>query len=583
MKMAISAAATRIETRDSVRVERSNGDCSATRQHDNSRTAAFEYDERMCKMVLRFRTGMMFRAALSAAWVCGAVACGSSPSAPLTGAQNAAGGSPGTISTLPTAGTAHTVAAGSTGGLIAVAGSHALPTAGSATGAGGAGATTTAPGTTAPGATAPALPCMVSQVLATNCQSCHGATPIGGAPMSLVTYADLQKPAVTMPSMKVYELAKVRLNDKARPMPPGGSIAAADFSALDTWLGAGAQPAPASEGMATCMAASAPPITGDGTADGSYGPILPAPGETCYEFKTHNSTTAVDDTAYDVGGNGEHYEQFYFKAPWPDGTQATRYGTKLDNTKVLHHWLLFQTSEDEVDGFHKTSPLPTLNGVDAMLLSGWAVGGTNLAMPPDVGFELPKKGTQLNLQWHFYNSTGTDQSDKSSVQICTVPPATRPHTATITWTGTEDLNGNKWLGGAGMPAHMTSTFGGTCDPLREGMNDTDPIHIIAFWPHMHKLGVNMSSTVNHKDGTKEVIFDKPFDFNHQVHYLQNYDLQKGDTLSNICTFNNTTDMGVPFGESSDTEMCYQFTFAWPAHSLENHVVSLIGATNTCWQ
>jgi hypothetical protein len=152
----------------------------------------------------------------------------------------------------------------------------------------------------------------------------------------------------------------------------------------------------------------------------------------------------------------------------------------------------------------------------------------------------------------------------------------------MTWIGTEDLNGNKWFGGAGMPAHMTSIFSGTCNPLRTGMNSTDPIHILGFWPHMHQLGVNMKSIINHKNGMQETIFDKAFDFNHQIHYLQNYDLMPGDTLTASCTFNNTTNQGIPFGESTDTEMCYQFTFAWPAHALENHASSLIGATNTCW-
>jgi hypothetical protein len=203
-------------------------------------------------------------------------------------------------------------------------------------------------------------------------------------------------------------------------------------------------------------------------------------------------------------------------------------------------------------------------------------------MPPDVGFELPPPGTTLNLQWHFYNSTSGTQTDKSSVQICTVPAGVRPHTATLTWLGTEDLNGDKWTGGPGMPPHVMSQYSGTCDPLRTGMNDTDPIHIIAFWPHMHQLGINMKSVITHNNGMQETIFDKPFDFNHQVHYFESHDLMPGETITANCTFNNTTDMGVPFGESTDTEMCYLFTFAWPAHALENGVLSYIGATNTCW-
>jgi hypothetical protein len=393
--------------------------------------------------------------------------------------------------------------------------------------------------------------------------------------MPLVTLADLLAPAKSAPSLKVHELSKQRVNDSARPMPPGGTMSQEDKLALNSWLEAGAQAGSAAD--ATCEAANGATVT----PAFSMEPLVAREGETCYEFKTHGSTTAVDNTPYEVA-QGEHYANFYFKAPWPDGTVATRFGARYDNIQVLHHWLLFSTAEDMPEGFHATSPLPTLLGVNATLLSGWAVGGSNLELPEDVGAELPPKGTQVNIQWHFYNATAKPLQDMSAVQVCTVPAAQRKNVASVSWLGTEDLNGNVWTAGAGMPAHQESTFQGTCDPLREGMNDSEPIHVIAFWPHMHQLGTLMETFVVHTDGTEDKIFSKPFDFNHQIHYLQNFDLKPGERLRAACRFNNTTDRGVPFGESSDTEMCYQFTFSYPAHALENHVPSLIGATNTCW-
>jgi hypothetical protein len=285
---------------------------------------------------------------------------------------------------------------------------------------------------------------------------------------------------------------------------------------------------------------------------------------------------------YDVGGDGEHYEQFYFKTPWPAGQVARAYATKMDNAKVLHHWLLFSTDEGDAEGFHKTSPLPTLIGTNPVLLAGWAVGGPNLVAPEDVGFELPDPPKEINVQWHFYNTTGTDQKDMSSVQICTVPKAMVKHVGGITWLGTEDLGGNKWFGGAGMPAHMASTFTTTCTPGRTGMNATDSIHIIGFEPHMHKIGTHMKTDVKHANGMMETIFDKPFSFGNETHYFANYELKAGEQLITSCSFNNTSDIGVPFGESSDTEMCYQFTFAWPAHAISNGAASLLGVPDTCW-
>ena len=50
---------------------------------------------------------------------------------------------------------------------------------------------------------------------------------------------------------------------------------------------------------------------------------------------------------------------------------------------------------------------------------------------------------------------------------------------------------------------------------------------------------------------------------------QDYELKPGEQLVTSCTFDNTNTFGVPFGESSDTEMCYQFTFHYPAHAMAN--------------
>jgi hypothetical protein len=420
------------------------------------------------------------------------------------------------------------------------------------------------------------MPCEVSRILATNCQTCHGAMPIGGAPMSLVTYADLHAPAKTQPSMKVYELSKLRMHDELRRMPPIGTLPANEVSALDAWFDGGALAGTAQD--ATCDTTPAETTArGPGSKDGTHGRIEPGPGETCYEFKVHQSTTSVDDVPFAIA-DGEQYEQFYYNVPWPAESVAVSYATITDNAAVLHHWLLFATNELQQEGAHITAPVPTLIGTDPQLLTGWAVGGPNLEMPEDVGMELPNPGRTINVQWHFYNSTGMPQADASSVQVCTVPKSTRPNVGSVTWAGTEDLNGNVWTGGAGMPPNQESTFSTTCRP---GGGDK-PIHIVGFEPHMHRIGKRMSTSVNRTDGTSQVIFDEPFVFGSETHYFNAYDLMPGETLTTSCTFFNDNSFGVPFGESTDSEMCYQFVFHYPAHALSNGAFSLLGVTDTCW-
>jgi hypothetical protein len=194
--------------------------------------------------------------------------------------------------------------------------------------------------------------------------------------------------------------------------------------------------------------------------------------------------------------------------------------------------------------------------------------------PEEMGLELPSSG-KIMIQWHHFNSTGTPQPDGTKVQFCTVPASAKPNVGGLTWLGTENFNGI-----LGMPQGM-SEFTGTC------INDSGgPITIVAFLPHMHEIGINMKSELQRAGtSTWETIFDQPFDFNWQVHY--NMDpaivMQPNDAIRSTCTFFNDTGANVAFGQSTKQEMCYQFAFSYPAGALDNGVLSLIGATNTCWQ
>jgi hypothetical protein len=425
-------------------------------------------------------------------------------------------------------------------------------------------------GVVVPGAGA--LPCAVGSAVQTSCQSCHGAMPMFGAPMSLVTLADFQKPGVSDKTQTVAQLALKRVTATSNPMPPVGNVLSGDNkTTLVDWLTGGAQAAPASQGVC------APPSnTGaaDGTThDAAYfkAGLTPMPGETCYSLPVHNGQTTDDKTPYSVDP-GEHYEEFFFNIPWKPGEVMTRFGTKFDNLTVVHHWLLFTSSSANTKvGTHDTTIGTTL-GDDSQLLAGWAVGGDNVTFPPDTGLEL-ETTVGLNAQWH-YNNPGAQTTDQSEIQVCTVPAAMRKYIGSLTFLGTEDFNGP-----FGMPAMATSDFSGTCE------NDSGmPISIFGFTPHMHKLGIHMKTTIQRSSGMSETVFDKPFDFNSQITYIQQTPivLMPGESITSTCTFDNTTPASVPFGPSTTQEMCYNFTMSYPAQALDNGVISLIGATNTCW-
>jgi hypothetical protein len=110
------------------------------------------------------------------------------------------------------------------------------------------------------------LPCEVASFLAARCQSCHGAPPLPGIPMSLATYADLALPSRAFPSETHAQRALVRI--QMGSMPPGGGLSSAEVALFAGWVQAGAQPS-------SC--GSVPLDAGAGAAPNDGGPEDAAP------------------------------------------------------------------------------------------------------------------------------------------------------------------------------------------------------------------------------------------------------------------------------------------------------------------
>jgi hypothetical protein len=91
------------------------------------------------------------------------------------------------------------------------------------------------------GSTTQGLPCEIQTILVKYCDSCHGAPLSGGAPRSLVTYADLTRSDLTNKSVTEAQAALQRIQDKSSPMPPSGSgtPTAAEVATLQNWVNSG--------------------------------------------------------------------------------------------------------------------------------------------------------------------------------------------------------------------------------------------------------------------------------------------------------------------------------------------------------
>jgi Copper type II ascorbate-dependent monooxygenase, C-terminal domain len=422
------------------------------------------------------------------------------------------------------------------------------------------------------------VPCAVAKVLEAHCAECHGDPPNWGAPMSLVDHDDFQGKAPVTKSQDVAALVLARLSDKAKPMPPKKPLSAADKATLEDWIAAGAEPGTDDD---SCVAKTPEPVV-----DLGGGKPLP-PDAVCYPLMNHGKSAPNDKTKFRVGA-GEQYAEFYFSAPWKEPSVMVSFRTIADQTRLLHHWLMYKTNGNQADGTIG-SGIGTHIGGNVQLLAGWALGGSDIQLPDGIAATLPAPGGKIMLEWHYYNQTGVAQEDGSGVEVCVIPASKvdPKNVASLTWIGNENLGGSSLLGVAGvagMAPNRETKVQDTCTPRFAGLPAGEPVRIFSFTPHMHKLGRHMRTWVARKSGTVEKLHDQEFQFDNQISYQKSpmIELWPGDKLVNECTFFNDTTAAVGFGPSSNQEMCYQFTYAYPANALVNGVSSLTGSTNTCW-
>jgi len=370
------------------------------------------------------------------------------------------------------------------------------------------------------------LPCDVKAVVENNCATCHGATPKFGAPMALVNAADFRAKAPTT-SVSVGQQALVRIANDQLPMPPPPNepLSSADHNVLKQWIDAGSPDG-------SCNS------TTPGGGGAGMGEMLePLPADvTCYDVKARASATG---DKYSVPTTPDLYQCFQYAPPWGDKkVQVVRARPLIDNSQVIHHWNLYNTPDTVADGTNGGCSGAHPN---AALIAGWAPGGKNLVLPDDVGLGTQPGGFSLEI--HYNNKVGAGQLDGSGVELC-VTEKMRPHEAAVHWLGTQNLN------------KLSAT--GTCTPFTQ-----TPVTIISSSPHMHLQGRHMKTVINRKDGTSEVLIDKPFDFNTQIAYPTPAVINPGDTLATTCTYATPT----PFGQGTNEEMCYNFVMAYPAGGL----------------
>jgi len=371
--------------------------------------------------------------------------------------------------------------------------------------------------------------------------------------MPLRTLDDILAAAKNTPGKTVAQVMKTRINDLNNPMPPKGQtpLKDAEFAALNAWLDAQTPP-----GGSTCTNLP-PPGDLNALTGPAYLPCDATKGETRRDLKANQSGGKYPVPS---SNNTADYHCFTFPA-FPSGQHVHGWAPIIDESRVLHHWLLFGTT----NGSTATTGVGCQLAVTNTLIAGWAPGGSNAVLPENPG------GISLNLdpsaypfyvmQIHYVNTTGSTLPDASGVEFCT--GGSRDNIA-----GMMTLGSN----GISIPAHGTGTATGVCNSTTNGSDaistDGSSIYVVSTSPHMHLTGTKfVTQHANHPDLSN--IQDWNFDV--QVHYNQNpvREVRPGEKLTTTCTYFNPTGSTIGFGPATTQEMCYDFAMVYPYGKLKN--------------
>jgi hypothetical protein len=187
----------------------------------------------------------------------------------------------------------------------------------------------------------------------------------------------------------------------------------------------------------------------------------------------------------------------------------------------------------------------TSNGHNQIYGSG--VGTQAFHYPPGVAVKL-EAGEQLLLNLHLFNTRPSELSGISGVEVIRIAESGVMNEAETTLAGTLSFE---------LPPQSTSTVEGSCVL-------PDDKTLFAVWPHMHQLGTHMTVTVLHGGG-ETVVHDAPYSFEDQRAFpLDPIAVARGDAVHVACSYNNTTDATVGFGDSSLAEMCFAGLTLYPA-------------------
>jgi hypothetical protein len=179
-----------------------------------------------------------------------------------------------------------------------------------------------------------------------------------------------------------------------------------------------------------------------------------------------------------------------------------------------------------------------------------------LTLPPGVAYSL-EQDQMIRLEMHYINPTTKDRPISAKVEMIPIRDADFVAEADFLFIGNPDIR---------LKPKSTDTLGPTFFELPSDFVDAK---FFAITGHQHQYGTNVQVwTAASKDDPGTAVYDvKDWRWSEPKTevFTTPFTIPEKGGFKFTCTWNNTSDKTVRFGESANDEMCFFWAYYYPSH------------------
>jgi hypothetical protein len=186
-----------------------------------------------------------------------------------------------------------------------------------------------------------------------------------------------------------------------------------------------------------------------------------------------------------------------------------------------------------------------------------------ISLPQGVGYHF-NANQVVHLELHYLNASDKTVDVSGEAELVAADPSLKLQQGAVLLVGTTDIN---------IPAHMTHQNQPKFLALPQGM---DGVQFYAMTGHTHRLGTNVtvSSATNATTPGPQLYAPANYDWEapEMKSLTPHATIPAGGGFMLQCSWNNTTDAAVSFGESALNEMCFFWAYYYPRKNVTSIVL-----------